>query len=89
MKQLFWKVQTIPQTEELEIDSKEFNLYKEKYREHNLLETDADVISDYYNKASKNRFCLFHSILLLNLKPMQYRYIQQIEFFQIILSKYQ
>lgn len=54
MKQLFWKVQTIPQTEELEIDSKEFNLYKEKYKEHNKLESDADVVFDYYNNASKN-----------------------------------
>lgn len=53
MKQLFWKVQTIPQTEALEIDSKEFNLYKEKYREHNKLENDADVVFDYYNNASK------------------------------------
>jgi len=54
MKQLFWKVQTIPQTEELKIDSKEFNLYKEKYREYNKLENDADVVFDYYNNASKN-----------------------------------
>lgn len=54
VKQIYWKVQTIPQTNELEIGSKEFNLYKEKYREHNKLETDVDVIFDYYNNASKN-----------------------------------
>ena len=54
MKQVFWKIQTIPQTEELEINSKEFNLYKEKYREHNKLETDEDVLNDYYTSASKN-----------------------------------
>lgn len=54
MKQIFWKIQTIPQTEELEINSKEFNLYKEKYREHNKLETDEDVLNDYYTSASKN-----------------------------------
>ena len=54
MKQIFWKIQTIPQTQELEIGSKEFNLYKEKYREHNKLETDEDVLNDYYTSASKN-----------------------------------
>ena len=54
MKQIFWKIQTIPQTEELEVNSKEFNLYKEKYREHNKLETDEDVLNDYYTSASKN-----------------------------------
>ena len=55
MKQIFWKIQTIPQTEELEINSKEFNLYKEKYREHNKLETDEEVINDYYKSGSKNQ----------------------------------
>lgn len=54
MKQIFWKIQTIPQTEELEINSKEFNLYKEKYREHNKLETDEEVLNDYYKSGSKN-----------------------------------
>ena len=54
MKQIFWKIQTIPQTQELEVNSKEFNLYKEKYREHNKLETDEDVLNDYYTSASKN-----------------------------------
>ena len=54
VKQIYWKVQTIPQTNELEIGSKEFNLYKEKYREHNKLETDVDVVFDYYSNASKN-----------------------------------
>lgn len=54
MKQIFWKIQTIPQTEELEVNSKEFNLYKEKYREHNKLETDEEVLNDYYTSASKN-----------------------------------
>ncbi len=54
MKHIFFKVQTIPQTEELEIGSKEFNLYKEKYREYNKLENDADVVFDYYDNAGKN-----------------------------------
>lgn len=54
MKQIFWKVQTIPVTQDLEVDSKEFNLYKEKYREHNKLETDEDVLNDYNKSASKN-----------------------------------
>jgi DNA polymerase III epsilon subunit-like protein len=54
VKQIFWKVQTIPQTKELEIGSKEFNLYKEKYREHNKLETDLEVLEDYNKSASKN-----------------------------------
>lgn len=54
MKQIFWKIQTIPQTEELEINSKEFNLYKEKYREHNKLETDEEVLNDYYKSGSRN-----------------------------------
>ena len=54
MKQLFWKVQTTPQTKNLEIGSKEFNLYKEKYKEHNNLQTDEDVLIDYYDNASKN-----------------------------------
>ena len=54
MKQIFWKIQTIPQTQELEVNSKEFNLYKEKYREHNKLETDEEVLNDYYTSASKN-----------------------------------
>lgn len=54
MKQIFWKVQTIPVTQDLEVNSKEFNLYKEKYREHNKLETDEDVLNDYYKSASKN-----------------------------------
>ena len=54
MKQLFWKVQTTPQTKNLEIGSKEFNLYKEKYKEHNNLQTDEDVLVDYYDNASKN-----------------------------------
>lgn len=54
MKQIFWKIQTIPQTKELEVNSKEFNLYKEKYREHNKLETDEEVLNDYYTSASKN-----------------------------------
>jgi len=54
MKHIFFKVQTIPQTEELEIGSKEFNLYKEKYKEYNKLENDADVVFDYYNNAGKN-----------------------------------
>lgn len=54
MKQLFWKVQTTPQTKNLEIGSKEFNLYKEKYKEHNNLQTDEDVLVDYYTNASKN-----------------------------------
>lgn len=54
MKQIFWKVQTIPVTQDLEVNSKEFNLYKEKYREHNKLETDDDVLNDYYKSASKN-----------------------------------
>ena len=54
MKNLYWKIQTIPVTEKLEVGSKEFNLYKEKYREHNKLETDKDVIEDYRLNASKN-----------------------------------
>jgi hypothetical protein len=54
VKQIYWKVQTIPQTKELEIGSKEFNLYKEKYREHNKLETDLEVLEDYNKSASKN-----------------------------------
>ena len=54
MKQLFWKVQTTPQTKNLEIGSREFNLYKEKYKEHNNLQTDEDVLIDYYDNASKN-----------------------------------
>jgi hypothetical protein len=54
MKQIFWKVQTIPVTQNLEVDSKEFNLYKEKYREHNKLETDEDVLNDYNKSGSKN-----------------------------------
>lgn len=54
MKQLFWKVQTTPQTKNLEIGSREFNLYKEKYKEHNNLQTDEDVLVDYYDNASKN-----------------------------------
>lgn len=54
VKQIYWKVQTIPQTNQLEIGSKEFNLYKEKYQEHNKLETDLDVLSDYNKSASKN-----------------------------------
>jgi hypothetical protein len=54
MKQIFWKVQTLPQTKELEVGSKEFNLYKEKYQEYNKLETDEDVLKDYYTNSSKN-----------------------------------
>jgi hypothetical protein len=54
MKQIFWKVQTLPQTKELKVGSKEFNLYKEKYQEYNKLETDEDVLKDYYENSSKN-----------------------------------
>jgi len=54
MKQIFWKVQTLPQTKELEVGSKEFNLYKEKYQEYNKLETDQEVLIDYYANSSKN-----------------------------------
>lgn len=52
--EMFWKIQTLPQTKELEVGSKEFNLYKEKYKEYNKLETDEDVIRDYYENAGKN-----------------------------------
>ena len=54
IKQVYWKLQTIPQTQELEVGSREFKLYKEKYQEHNKLETDLDVLQDYKNSASKN-----------------------------------
>lgn len=54
MKQIFWKVQTLPQTKELEVGSKEFNLYKEKYQEYNKLETEQEVLTDYYANSSKN-----------------------------------
>lgn len=54
VKQIYWKVQTIPQTKDLQADSKEFKLYKEKYREHNNLDTEKEVIGDYYKTASKN-----------------------------------
>jgi hypothetical protein len=54
VKQIYWKVQTIPQTNQLEVGSKEFNLYKEKYQEYNKLETDLDVLNDYNKSASKN-----------------------------------
>lgn len=52
--EMFWKIQTLPQTRELEVGSKEFNLYKEKYKEYNKLETDEDVLRDYYENAGKN-----------------------------------
>jgi hypothetical protein len=41
-------------SDNLEVGSREFNLYKEKYKEHNKLETDDDVIRDYQAKSSKN-----------------------------------
>ena len=54
MNKLYFKLQTLPQTEDLSTDSEEFEIYKSKYLESKEFMKDSDVLHEYFNSSSKN-----------------------------------
>lgn len=50
---IYLKVTTLPQTENLQTDSLEFELFKEKYNEARNYVKDSDVLHSYENESSK------------------------------------
>lgn len=53
IKKLYLKLTTLPQTENLQTESVEFELFKNKYSEAREYMKDSDVLHSYYNDASK------------------------------------
>lgn len=60
---IYLKVSTLPQTENLQTDSLEFELFKNKYSEAREYMKDADVLHSYTNDSSKTpSFAKIHSM---------------------------
>lgn len=68
MKNIYWKLQSVNQTDELEVGSKEFNLYREHYKKDydtRELMTEAETVEHYKRNAWKNPlFSRIHSLTL-------------------------
>lgn len=62
---IYLKITTLPQTGELQTDSLEFELFKDKYSEAREYMKDSDVLHSYYNDSSKTAsFAQIHSITI-------------------------
>ena len=53
MSKLYFKLTTVPQTEDIKVDSEEFKIFKDKYIDSQGYTKDSDVIHAYYNDAGK------------------------------------
>lgn len=51
---LYLKITTIPQTEDLQTDSNEFRIYKDKYTDSREYTKDNDVLYSYYEDSAKH-----------------------------------